>query len=99
MKPWTRLAFELMCQVIRHDGVFLGERHTIRHMRKGALWVPSVSEGSADLVDGVRIGAVARARARAREIVQTHQVDPLPEDTRRHLDEIRRRAQRELGRS
>lgn len=89
------LALEVMRQVIPGDGVFLAELHTVEQMRQGALWLPGVSErpgGSADDSEGV----VARARARARQILATHQVEPLPEDVSRHLSEIMARAQREL---
>jgi hypothetical protein len=39
---------------------------------------------------------VARARTRAREILRSHEVEPLPGDVSRHLDEIMVRARREL---
>jgi trimethylamine--corrinoid protein Co-methyltransferase len=89
------LALEVMRQVIPGDGVFLAEQHTVEQMRKGALWLPGVSErpgGSADDGEGV----VARARAKARQILAVHQVEPLPEDVSRHLTEIMVRARREL---
>jgi trimethylamine--corrinoid protein Co-methyltransferase len=88
----TTLAYEVMREVIPGDGVFLGEMHTVQHMRQGALWIPklSVRGGSAE-------GVVSRARARAREILDSHQVEPLPEDASRHLDEIMARARRELA--
>ncbi|MEW5957607.1 MAG: trimethylamine methyltransferase family protein [Chloroflexota bacterium] len=89
------LALEVMRQVIPADGVFLSELHTVKQMRKGALWLPGVSErtgGSAGDSEGV----VARARARARQILATHPVEPLPEDVSRHLAEIMTRARREL---
>jgi trimethylamine--corrinoid protein Co-methyltransferase len=87
------LAYDVMAEVIPRDGVFLGEMHTVTHMRQGAVWTPGLSkpgkgEAGADLV--------ARARARAREILRTHQVEPLPDDVSRHLDEIMARARREL---
>jgi trimethylamine--corrinoid protein Co-methyltransferase len=87
------LAYDVMAEVIPRDGIFLGEMHTVTHMRQGALWTPGLSrrgkgEAGADLV--------ARARARAREILRTHQVEPLPDDVSRHLDEILARARREL---
>jgi trimethylamine--corrinoid protein Co-methyltransferase len=92
----TTLAYNVMAEVIPRDGVFLGERHTVRQMRKGALWIPGISTrsegGSGDLAQGV----VVRARARAWEILRTHEVDPLPEDANRHLDEVLARARREL---
>jgi trimethylamine:corrinoid methyltransferase-like protein len=40
---------------------------------------------------------VNRARARAREILASHQVEPLPEDVDRHLEDILERARRELA--
>jgi trimethylamine:corrinoid methyltransferase-like protein len=55
--------------------------------------VPGVSERGGGPQS---IGVVARARARAKELLQTHEVPPLPEDTIRHLDEIMARAHREL---
>jgi trimethylamine--corrinoid protein Co-methyltransferase len=95
----TTLAYEVMREVIPGDGVFLGEMHTVRHMRQGALWIPQISVrgGSAELAEvGSTEGVVNRARARAREILASHAVEPLPEDASRHLDEIMARARREL---
>jgi trimethylamine--corrinoid protein Co-methyltransferase len=90
------LGFDVMKKVIPRDGVFLSERHTVQQMRKGALWVPGVSERGGGTTGHESIGVVARARARAKELLQTHHVPPLPEDTSRHLDEIIKRATREL---
>jgi trimethylamine--corrinoid protein Co-methyltransferase len=85
------LAYDVMKEVILGDGVFLGEMHTVQHMRQGALWIPQISArgGTAEPV-------LARARARARHILSHHQVEPLPEDVSHHLDEIMVRARREL---
>jgi trimethylamine--corrinoid protein Co-methyltransferase len=89
----TTLAFEVMQRVIPGDGVFLGEMHTVRQMRQGALWMPTISVRGGDAAGA---SVVARARARAQEILRTHQVEPLPDDVSRHLDEIVDRARREL---
>ena len=88
------LAYEVMKEVIPRDGVFLGEMHTVRQMRKGALWIPGISYRGG--VGSEQEGVVARARRRAKGILQTHQVQPLPEDVSQHLDEILTRARREL---
>ena len=90
------LAFDVMREVIPRDGVYLGERHTVQQMRKGAIWVPRVSQRMGSSVDNTGTGVVARARARAKEILQTHQVEPLSDDVSRQLDEIMERARREL---
>jgi trimethylamine--corrinoid protein Co-methyltransferase len=91
------LAYDVMAEVIPRDGVFLAEMHTVKQMRKGALWIPGISvraeSGDAAGLEGV----VVRARARAKEILSSHQVDPLPADASRHLDEILARARRELA--
>jgi trimethylamine--corrinoid protein Co-methyltransferase len=87
------LAYEVMQAVVPRDGVFLGEMHTVQEMRRGALWIPEL---------GVRGGSqggdtvVARARAKAREILSTHEVEPLPDAVNRQLEEILEKARREL---
>jgi trimethylamine--corrinoid protein Co-methyltransferase len=89
------LAYDVMAEVIPRDGVFLGEMHTVRHMRQGALWIPQLSaRGPAAAQAGDDV--VARARARARDILHSHRVEPLPEDMGRHLEEILARARRDL---
>jgi trimethylamine--corrinoid protein Co-methyltransferase len=90
------LAFEVMRDVILRDGVFLAERHTVQQMRQGALWTPVVSERQSSSSDDPGAGVLARARARAKEILRTHQVEPLADDVSRQLDEIMARARREL---
>jgi len=91
------LAFDVMQAVIPRDGVFLGERHTVKQMRQGAIWTPTVSERTVDPSDDSTSGVVARARARARGILQTHQVEPLSDDISGQIDEIMIRARRELA--
>jgi trimethylamine--corrinoid protein Co-methyltransferase len=82
-----------MAEVIPGDSVYLGERHTARHMRRGALWIPGISVRAAtEPGDDV----VSRARDRARDLLASHEVEPLPDDVERQLDEILERARREL---
>ena len=90
------LAFDLMKEVIPRDGVFLGELHTVKHMRKGAVWTPTVSERSTGSADDPEAGVLARARAWAKAILRTHEVELLPDEVSRHLDEILERARYEL---
>jgi trimethylamine--corrinoid protein Co-methyltransferase len=85
------LAFDVMAEAIPRDGVFLGELHTVRQMRRGALWMPKLSarvEGEPDVVTA--------SRARAREILASHEAAPLPEDAHRAIDEVLGRARQEL---
>lgn len=90
------LAFDLMQEVIPRDGIFLGEMHTVRQMRKGATWIPTVSSRNGSSSGDSEVGVVARARARAKEILHSHQVEPVPDDVGWQLDEIMERARREL---
>ena len=87
------LAYDVMESVIPRDGVFLGEMHTVQQMRRGALWIPGLSVRNA-----ARQGesVLDRAQARAREILGRYEVEPLPDDVNRHLDEILARARGEL---
>ena len=90
------LAFDVIREVVAGDGVFLAQTHTAQQMRRGALWIPGVSERATGTGDDPNAGVVARARSRAREILRSHEVQPLPDDVSRHLDEIIARARREL---
>ncbi len=89
------LAYEVMRDVILGDGVFLGEEHTVRHMRAGALWIPEISVRSTSPED-VDVGVVARARSRARELLKSHEIEPLADDVSEELDDIMDEARREL---
>jgi trimethylamine--corrinoid protein Co-methyltransferase len=93
------LAYDVMADVIPRDGVFLGEMHTVKQMRGGALWMPGISTRGQGYSNGPTESVTARAKARARELIRSHEPPPLPEDTRRHLDEILARARRELTNS
>ncbi len=88
------LAFDVMRDVILGDGVFLGEEHTVRQMRKNALWMPGISVRSA--ADESEEDVVARAKSRAVQILETHHVSPLSDDVIQQLDEIMDQARREL---
>ena len=62
-------------------------------MRRGALWIPGLSVRAAtEPGDDV----LSRARARAKELVASHQVEPLPADVERLLADVVARARREL---
>jgi len=76
--------------VIPRDGVFLGEHHTVKQIRKGAIWMPTVGDRTGT------VSGVERARTRVREVLQSHQAPPLPDEVIHHLDEIMERARREL---
>jgi trimethylamine--corrinoid protein Co-methyltransferase len=89
------LAFDVMRDVILGNGVFLGEAHTVTHLRKGALWMPGISvRGGADEIE--EGGVAARAKSRVTHVLDTHRVEPWPDEISRQLDQIMDRARREL---
>jgi trimethylamine--corrinoid protein Co-methyltransferase len=90
------LAFDVMREVIPRDGVFLGEWHTVEHMRKGALWTPGLSERKSSSTDDPMAGVMVRTRQQVTHLLQTHPMEPLPAAVTRQLDEIMREARREL---
>ena len=53
------LAFDVMQEVIPAGGMFLADMHTVREMRKGAIWVPTLGDAAAD---PSQANVVARAR-------------------------------------
>ena len=55
------LAFDVMREVIPAGGMFLADMHTVREMRKGAIWVPTLGDAAAD---PSQANVVARARVR-----------------------------------
>jgi len=91
------LAYHIMAEVIPRDGVFLGEMHTVRQMRQGALWIPELGRFNTQSEWGDEdTGVVARARMKAKSILAAHEVEPLPDDVSQHLDAIVEQARREL---
>jgi len=87
------LAYDLMSDVILADGNFLAEPHTVAQIRQGRTWLPGLSRRSSE---GSDVGLAGRARARARQILSTHEVEPLPEDAEQQLSAILAQAYREL---
>jgi trimethylamine--corrinoid protein Co-methyltransferase len=81
-------------------GEFLSEDHTVRHMRAGELVDLPLSErdGRRDLWEMAgRQTLESRAGDRARSILATHEVPPLPDDVLRELARIGKAADEELA--
>jgi trimethylamine--corrinoid protein Co-methyltransferase len=70
-------------------GVFLGQQHTVDHMRE-ALWLPTLSDRDSyeDWSQSGQLNRVDVARMRVEEILETHQPTPLPEDVLQDMDEV-----------
>jgi len=91
-----RLAIDLIYKVGpgRH---FAGERHTLEYV-KGEQFLPKLTDRrsrSKWLKMGAK-NAVDRARDIARDILATHEPEPLPKDVRKRLEVIVKKAEKEL---
>jgi len=76
-------------------GHFMARRSTRERGRGGGIWHPTVfRRGSFEAHHGSTL--VQAALARARELLASHEVVPLPDDVGHHLDEVIA-AQRRLG--
>jgi len=82
----------LAVNVIREIGpeqTFLKSKHTLRHYRN-ELWMPAIAERRF-WDDWMRDGGKdiqIRAKAKAREILRSHVVEPLPGDVVKEIDRI-----------
>jgi trimethylamine--corrinoid protein Co-methyltransferase len=94
------LATSLIKKIAPLHGHFMGERHTLEHIRS-ERFLPKLSDkrtraqwersGSKELAQV--------ARERVREILATHQGDPLPKDIEKELDEKKMEIVKRLARS
>ena len=67
-------------------GHFLGRRSTRQHSRS-EVWRPrAFRKGTFEEFAGRPLAA--EAAERAREIIATHEVPPLPEDVEKHIDDV-----------
>ena len=78
-------------------GHFLGRRST-RARARAEIWRPRMFRRGAAEASAHRPLA-EEAAERAREIVATHEVPPLPDDVERHIDAIIERYERRLKRA
>jgi trimethylamine--corrinoid protein Co-methyltransferase len=81
------------------DGVpFLGQMHTVEHLRAGVLWQPSLSDiSSIDKWEAQGAKTMPqRATGLVRQILEEHQVEPLPEEVDAELDRLLSQAEAEL---
>jgi trimethylamine--corrinoid protein Co-methyltransferase len=90
------LAFELMKNVIENGQMFLSEKHTIKYMRLGAIWMSNFANRDQAQNGESSEGILADARAQAHEILNTHKPKPLPETVKAEMDDILKRAYRNL---
>jgi len=82
------LAFDVIAEPAG-SGNFMTSAHTVKHLRSGEVWRPKLAARQG-LVGGVPASAtsVDRARAAAKSLLATHEVDPLTDDIQAEIDSI-----------
>ena len=92
------LAVEVVEAVMASTRNFLGQKHTIKYLKSGEVFITRLAERSSwETWDtGARQGLAERAQAEAGRILREHQVQPLDTAQERELDAILAAAEREL---
>ena len=92
------LALDVIERAMDGDS-FMEQEHTLRHLRTGEVMVPALSDRSTFEEWRARgnrdLGEVARARVR--EILRDHEVEPLSKEVEREIEGILTEAEAELG--
>jgi trimethylamine--corrinoid protein Co-methyltransferase len=84
------LAVDVIAKVMETTQNFIGEKHTVKTMRSGEIYLTQLAERRSWEtweVEG-RMGMAERAQKQAEQILAQHEVPPLSEDQERELDEI-----------
>jgi len=70
-------------------GVFMDQKHTVKNMRK-ALSLPLISDRDSydEWYKKGKIDSVTAARSKVKEILESHQPEPLPVDVRKAMSEL-----------
>lgn len=89
------LALDLI-EEVGHDGSFLETEHTFRHYREE--WYPNLIDRNIyeRWAEDGKPTLTERANKRVREILESHQPEPLPKDVEEKVKAITRRAERRL---
>ncbi|OGO62127.1 MAG: hypothetical protein A2029_12615 [Chloroflexi bacterium RBG_19FT_COMBO_47_9] len=90
------LAFDVMKKVIQTDDIFLGQLHTVRHLRDGTIWFPTINDSITHADPEADSGVAASAHARVVDLLKSSQPDLLSESVCTELSKIMEQARREL---
>ena len=93
------LAVDVIHNVMQRTRNFMGERHTVKHLRTGEISYPRLAErrGLQEWDRDKRRGMVERAGAEVQRILAEHQAPPLTPEQEKTLDAIMAAADRELA--
>jgi trimethylamine--corrinoid protein Co-methyltransferase len=90
------LAVDVIAAAMDGSRNFLGQRHTVRYLRAGEMWLPRLADWcNWDEWDRAgRRDTIVRAQAEAKRLLTEHQVPPLTAEQERGLEEIMEQAAR-----
>ncbi|CEO88972.1 Trimethylamine:corrinoid methyltransferase (fragment) [Syntrophaceticus schinkii] len=90
------LALDVIEEIVETKEAFLGHKHTRKHLRAGALWIPPIGDRST--YDNWAINKMKvedKARQRAKELLAIHEVVPIEPEADAEIDEILKKALKE----
>lgn len=92
------LELEVIARVMDGPRNFLGQRHTMKYLKSGEMFVTLLAERGSweSWQNGGRMGLAEQAQAEAERILREHQVEPLDESQIKELDAIMLSAEKEL---
>lgn len=89
-----KLAVNVIAEVIQSESNFLQHKHTRKHLRAGELWTPVLSDRQTYEKWALNKDKIEeKARLRAKELLATHEVEPLSVEVNAKLDNILKKAQ------
>jgi trimethylamine--corrinoid protein Co-methyltransferase len=91
------LAVEIISKAMDGARNFLGQKHTVKYMRRGEVLQTRLAkrEGWAEWESSGRKGVVERAAERAEELLASHSVPPISEKQHAALQEVIHGVERE----
>ncbi|HBV89208.1 MAG TPA: trimethylamine--corrinoid methyltransferase [Desulfosporosinus sp.] len=89
-----KLAVNVIAEVINSQSNFLEHKHTRKHLRAGELWTPVLSDRQTYEKWALSKETIEeKARVKAKELLATHQAEPISQEVNAEIDKILKRAQ------
>ncbi len=92
------LAVDVIRDVMRGEGNFLTQLHTVNYLRSGELYLDKLVEKRSyqEWLDAEKPEMTEKAQAKAENILTEHKIPPLEDSQRKELEKIIKKAEDEL---
>jgi len=92
------LAVDVIARVMDGTRNFLGQKHTMQHLKAGEIYMTRMAERGSweQWENGGKVNLAERAQAEAGRLLREHQVAPLDDAQEKELDRIMAAAEKEL---